>query len=187
MRVISKEEFMLNREYYFSQIRKGAIFIHPTDTIYGMGCDATNSEAVNKLRRLKERQSSPLSVIAPSKEWIMKNCDTAPFLEWLDKLPGAYTFIFRMLAKGVAYNVNPKEDSLGVRIPNHWISSVVNEMGIPIVTTSVNKSGQDFMREIEEIDSQLEEEISFAIYEGPMRSKPSTVVKLIEEPSVMRK
>ena len=50
MRVLSKEEFEIGRQEFFELIAEGAVFIYPTDTIYGIGCDATSSEAVKKLR-----------------------------------------------------------------------------------------------------------------------------------------
>ena len=52
---------------------KKEVFIYPTDTIYGIGCDATNSELVKQIRKIKQRDKKPLSVIAPSKKWILDN------------------------------------------------------------------------------------------------------------------
>ena len=86
---------------------KGAVFIHPTDTIYGIGCNAEVSSAVRKVRQLKARATNPFSVIAPSLEWINENCVvTKEADEWLEKLPGPYTLILKLKNNCVARSVN---------------------------------------------------------------------------------
>ena len=73
---------------------KTEIFIYPTDTIYGLGCDATNEKLVKELREIKNRDDKPLSVIAPSVKWIFDNFDVG--LELLEKyLPGPYTLLLK--------------------------------------------------------------------------------------------
>ena len=70
------------------------IFIYPTDTIYGIGCDAENEFLVDKISEIKKRDIKPFSVIAPSVEWILENCETTK--EEIEKfLPGAYTLILK--------------------------------------------------------------------------------------------
>ncbi|MFC1705116.1 Sua5/YciO/YrdC/YwlC family protein, partial [Nanoarchaeota archaeon] len=138
MRVLTKEEFLIERLFLFKKIMQNAIFIHPTDTIYGIGCNAESEEAVKKVREIKQRQDNPFSVIAPSKDWIRKNCEVGKEAEeWLDKLPGPYTLILKLNNKEcIANSVNLGMDSLGVRIPEHWFSKIIEEFGGPIITTS---------------------------------------------------
>ena len=69
MKVMTKDEVNVNFDDIKDMIEDGAVFIHPTDTIYGIGCDATNKEAVKKARDIK-KSKQPFSVIAPSKDWI---------------------------------------------------------------------------------------------------------------------
>ena len=147
MQIITKEELRLRIEEIRDKIHKGAVFIYPTDTIYGIGCDATNSDAVKRVREIKERQEVPFSVIAPSIEWIQENCEITKEAEkWLKELPGPLTLIMKLKNKDcIAKEVNPGLDSLGVRMPDHWINSLVNTIGTPIVTTSVNRVDKPFM------------------------------------------
>ena len=84
-----KTETKLN---IFSKLNSGKLFIYPTDTIYGIGCDATNIQAVLNIGIAKKRENQAYSIIAPSKDWIRENCETNTAVEtWLNKLPGPYT------------------------------------------------------------------------------------------------
>ena len=63
---------------FIEDIKNGAVFIYPTDTIYGLGCDATNLASVKLIRELKYRdKDKPMSVIAPSVEWIREHCEVS--------------------------------------------------------------------------------------------------------------
>ena len=164
------------------QIGKGAVFIYPTDTIYGIGCNALDKKAVDKIRQLKERPTNPFSIIAPSKKWITENCIiTKEAKEWLNKLPGPYTLILKLKNKNaIAKSVNQGEETIGIRIPNHWFSGVVQELGFPIVTTSANRSGRPFMTTLEDLDSTIKDGVDFIIDEGEKKGRPSKIVNLVE-------
>ena len=160
MQVLTKTEAKLRKEELKEKIKKGNIFIHPTDTIYGLGCSALNSAAIKKLRQIKQRPDTPFSVIAPSKNWIKNNCKLSKDAEkWIEKLPGPYTLILKTKNSPVAKEVAPNKDSIGIRIPNHWISEIVKELGIPIITTSVNTTDEPYMTKIEDLDLDINEEI----------------------------
>ena len=187
MKIISKED--LTDKNTLETLKK-SVFIYPTDTIYGIGCDATNDKAVARVREIKGREMKPFSVIAPSKEWIFENCIVnEKAKEWLDKLPGAYTFIFKLKdkkTKAVAENVNLGE-TIGVRIPTHWISEAVNKLKVPIVTTSVNLTGKPFMTSLDNLDEDIKNKVDFIIYEGEKKGSPSRVVDLTgEEAKILR-
>ncbi|MBI3032521.1 threonylcarbamoyl-AMP synthase [Candidatus Woesearchaeota archaeon] len=182
MNILTKEEFFKERRKYQNMIKKGAVFIYPTDTIYGLGCDATNKTAVRKIRQLKARPDNPLSIIPPSKEWIEENCEVfGQGIDWLEKLPGPYTLIFKLKEEeSIAPEVNNNSETLGVRIPDTWISAVVKELDLPLVTTSVNEAGKPYMTSLEDIEEKIKNSVDFIIYEGKKESKPSTVINLID-------
>jgi L-threonylcarbamoyladenylate synthase len=189
MEILTKDEFFVNFEDIKGNIEDGAVFIHPTDTIYGIGCDATNKEAVKKIRDLKDRHESPFSVIAPDKEWILKNCHiNGHGKDWINKLPGPYTLILKLKNKDcVAANVNFNFETLGVRIPEHWIASAVEKHGKPVVTTSANKSGEDFMTSIDDLHESIKDRIDFIVYEEEKHGRPSTIVDLTKDKPVIIK
>jgi L-threonylcarbamoyladenylate synthase len=189
MQTISKEEISSRKIEIAKRIIEGAIFIHPTDTIYGIGCDASNPEAVKRVRDAKNRYERPFSVIVPNKEWIEKNCVVNKRVEkWIEKLPGPYTLILKLKNQdGIAENVNPGLDTIGVRIPNHWISGLSTELEIPIITTSANLVGNDFMTSMDSLDSNIQKKMDFIIYEGEKSGRPSQIVDLTKDEKVIKR
>ena len=180
MEVFTPETFRLRRKEVLQRIKDGEIFIHPTDTIYGLGCNAQDEKAVSTIRRLKKRPENPFSVWAPSVKWIQQNCQVEKAgQQWIKKLPGPYTLVLPLKnTHAVAASVHQSVPTLGVRLPKHWFSAVVEELGIPLVTTSANQTGQHFMTSLEDLDPEIEEGVSFAFYEGPKEGRPSQIVDL---------
>jgi len=175
---ISEDEFLSHREKYLQLIRDGAVFIYPTDTIYGIGCDATNDSAVEKIREIKKRDNKPFSIIAPSIKWIIKNCEVKK--EDLDKLPGPYTYVLKSKDTTVSKKIAPDSNLLGLRIPNSWFSDIVSELNIPIVTTSVNISGKKHMTCLKDLNENIRDSVDFIIYVGEKKGNPSTIIKIID-------
>lgn len=181
MEVVNKDEFVNKKRFFMRQL-KNYVFVYPTDTIYGIGCDARNASLVNKVRNIKKRPNMPFSVIAPSKQWIRDNCVVnSNAEEWIEKLPGPYTLIMVLKNKNViADNVNHDFETIGVRIPDNWFSQVVAELGIPIVTTSANVSGNDFMTSVDNMDSNIKRQVDLVVDDGELEGSPSTLVFLNE-------
>ena len=156
--------------------KAGAIIIYPTDTVYGIGCDATNPRAVARLRKAKQRPDKPFSVIAPTKKWVRDNCSIDKEAEkWLHKLPGPYTLILKMKRQCVAKNVSTK--TLGVRLISHWFQRVVKKTGKPFVTTSANVSGRGHGSTKKDF-ALLAPKVDEVIFDGALKNKPSQVVDL---------
>jgi len=179
MQVYTAAEAKLKRAEIESRIARGQIFIHPTDTIYGIGCNALQSKAVQKIREIKQRPETPFSVMAPSAEWIKENCLVPKKAEkYIKELPGPVTLILKTKNKVVAPEVSPNNDTLGIRIPDHWFHDLINELEVPIVTTSVNLVGKAFMTSLDNLDAEIEKRIDFAIFEGEKQGKPSKIIHL---------
>ncbi|MCF7862337.1 threonylcarbamoyl-AMP synthase [Candidatus Woesearchaeota archaeon] len=186
MRVIEHDDIKVMKDEIIGLIKEGKVFIHPTDTIYGIGCDATSSSSVEKVREIKDRPERPFSVIAPSLEWIKENLEIDEDASgWLEKLPGPYTFILKLKNKRcIAEAINNGMDTLGVRIPDHWSSKLANELGLPIVTTSANIVGQDYMKDLESLDPTIKSKVHFILYEGEINGVPSKVVDLTKQEAI---
>ena len=174
MQILKKDEFMLQKDRFIREVIKGKIFIYPTDTIYGIGCNAEINESVKKIRELKARPDNPFSVIAPSNESILKNCVINK--NELNKLPGPYTLILNLKTKAVSKQVNPGLNSLGVRIPNNWFTEIIKEANVPFVTTSVNKAGEQYMTSLENLNQNIKEQVDYIVYEGLKQGNPSTIL-----------
>ncbi|MCH8003881.1 MAG: threonylcarbamoyl-AMP synthase [Nanoarchaeota archaeon] len=189
MRVLSKEEFENQKDVIrTSLIENQIVFIYPTDTIYGIGCNATNKEAVEKIREIKQRKTNPFSVIAPSKEWIDENFVVNDNVkDWVKRLPGPYTLILKIKKQCVADNVAPGIDTLGIRIPDHWFSNIINEIDIPIVTTSANKSGNDPMTSLDDLDADIKSRVDFIVYEGIKKGQSSKIIDLTDDVKVIER
>ena len=179
MQIITTEQFHLHRKSLIQKIKEGSIFIYPTDTIYGIGCNALDSKAVARIRVTKRRTVQPFSIIVPNKEWILENCEVNEKARvWIEKLPGPYTLVLKLKNKNAVAKDVTNTGTIGVRLPNHWIIDVVDDMGFPILTTSANITGQDNMTSLEDLDNDIKKNIDFCIYEGKKKGKPSSLIHL---------
>jgi L-threonylcarbamoyladenylate synthase len=181
MDIYSKEDLVENFDLIASRIEKGEIFIYPTDTVYGIGCDSRNFESVEKLRQIRDRSESAFSVLVPSKDWIGWNCIVLDsFSKEISKLPGAFTFILQKKDScDVASNVS-FSSKIGVRMIDHWFQGIVERLGFAIITTSVNKKGDLPMTCLEDLDEEIKRGVDFMIDDGKIDSKSSKVVDLVD-------
>ncbi|MFT4309332.1 MAG: L-threonylcarbamoyladenylate synthase [Candidatus Woesearchaeota archaeon] len=180
MNIISIKEALENNDIA-RNIIDGSIIIYPTDTIYGIGCNATNQESVSKIRMMKERYSKPLSIIVPNKEYIHNHFDTVGKEEHIGMLPGPYTLVMTMKERIVPINVTSSM-KLGIRMISNEMQSLFTILGIPIITTSVNISGMPSIKTISELDNEQYNVFSNAdiiVDGGLLDGNPSTVIDII--------
>ena len=160
---------------FVEDIKNGAIFIYPTDTIYGLGCDATNAESVKLLKDLKYRdKDKPISIIAPSVEWMKEHCVVDD--EQLERyLPGPFTLILKKKDPSFMSDIS-SNDSLGIRIPDCEFTKLVEAAGVPFITTSVNFAGEPFAVRISDIDKKILDAVDIVIGVGKLDGRPSTLI-----------
>ena len=175
------------RKELIEAIKAGKIFIYPTDTLYGIGCNAENEENVEKIRKIKQRDGKkPLSIIAPSMSWIATHVTNA-FPNYLEKLPGPYTLLMTKKDKKWLSHVSETE-KIGIRIPQHVFTKLTHAANVPFITTSVNFAGKAFATSIEEIPKSIISKVDYVIDAGPIHTKPSTIIDLTgKEPKIVER
>jgi len=156
------------------KILQGKIFIYPTDTLYGLGCNALDKKAVLRIREIKKRDNKPFSVIAPSFGWINENLIVDINLK--KYLPGPYTIILKKKNPDFLNWVSNIE-TLGIRIPNHKFTKIIQQAGVPFITTSINFSGEKPAISLAEIPEEIKSQVDFIIKsKEKLSGKPSTLI-----------
>jgi len=184
-KILTQNDIMENLDFYIDEILSGKIFIYPTDTLYGLGTNALNSESVKKIFEIKKRQGKSLLICAPNIEWIEKNLEVLDchkdFIE--GTLPGRFSFILNVKNKNcVAKEILVENESLGVRIPSSWFQNLIETAQIPFTSTSVNFSGEESATTIDEIPESIKSQVDYIISDENIMSKQqSTIYDLREE------
>ncbi|HDP73838.1 MAG TPA: threonylcarbamoyl-AMP synthase [Candidatus Woesearchaeota archaeon] len=189
MQVITKDEIDLKPHIFIKDFLQGKLAVYPTDTIYGLGAIATDNRAVKKIRDIK-KNNLPFSVMVPGIDWIRENCHVNEEAEeWIKKLPGPFTLILKLKKKtDISGYVNNGLETIGVRIPNHWMQRIVREIGAPIVSTAATGPDGSLIEMPEDVDSRHKKHIQYFISERLMLRKPSIVIDLTKEiASIVRK
>jgi L-threonylcarbamoyladenylate synthase len=161
-------------------LKEGGVIAFPTDTVYGLGADASNSGAVERIYEIKNRPNNqPLPLLI---------ADTSQLTAMAGEIPGIAWFLAERFWPGGLTLVLPKADSLpaylalgrsiALRVPNHTVClSLIQHLGNPIIGTSANISGQPPALTADEVQQQLGEKIDFIINGGKCPGgKESTIV-----------
>ena len=163
-------------------LRAGGIILYPTDTVWGIGCDATNEEAVQKIYKLKRSEDKhSMLCLCRDADMIVRYVNRAPgiafeVMELSDKpltaiLPGAV---------GVAPSLIPETKTLGVRIPQHeFCQALLRKFGKPIVSTSANISGEETAKRLKDVMQEIIDGVDYVVnprFEGKPTLKPSSII-----------
>lgn len=175
----------LNQEIHnaFQVILNGGIILYPTDTVWGIGCDATNSEAVKKIYALKKRVESKSMIVLMNGEKMMYNVfNDIPEVAWqiLDLSEKPITLILDQ-PKNVAPNIIAKDNTLAVRIVKEtFCYKLMERMKRPLVSTSANISGQPTPKSFKEISPDIIKGVDYVVnlHRDKICNKPSTIIKL---------
>ena len=171
-------------------LQQGGVIGYPTDTIYGVGCDLSNPEAIRKIHRLKKSDGKkPLSFICSDLKDISRYAYVSNFAYKTMKrlLPGPYTFILKA-TKLVPKIAMTKQNTVGIRIPDNRIClALVKELGHPIISTSVNKPDEGLYNDPAEIEDRFGKQLDLVIDGGVIVAEHSSIVDLTDEsPKVIR-
>jgi tRNA threonylcarbamoyl adenosine modification protein (Sua5/YciO/YrdC/YwlC family) len=169
----------------------GGVIGYPTDTIYGVGCDLFNPEAIRKIHRLKKLEGKkPLSFICSDLKDISHYAYVSNYAYKMMKrlLPGAYTFVLKA-TKLVPKIALTKQNTVGIRIPDNTIClALVRELGHPIISTSVYKPDEGLYNDPAEIEERFGKQLDLVIDGGVIVPEHSSIIDLTDDsPKVIRK
>jgi tRNA threonylcarbamoyl adenosine modification protein (Sua5/YciO/YrdC/YwlC family) len=172
-------------------LERGNVIGYPTDTVYGIGCDLFNPEAIRKVHRLKQLGGKkPLSFICSDLKDISRYAYVSNYAYKMMKrlLPGAYTFVLKA-TKLVPKIAMTKQNTVGIRIPDNRIClALVKALGHPIISTSVYKSDEGLYNDPVEIEERFGKQLDVVIDGGVIVAEHSSIIDLTDDfPRVIRK
>lgn len=147
-------------------LKKGGIILYPTDTIWGIGCDARNSEAVKRIYQLKKRtDSKSMLVLVNNEVSLEKLTESIPDIAWelLEAAVNPLTIIYDNV-HDVAPELLAQDGSLGIRITKEQFSrELCRRLGAPIVSTSANISGEKSPRYFNQISDEIKNGVDYIV------------------------
>ena len=165
-------------------LKGGGIILYPTDTVWGIGCDATNAEAVEKIYRLKKRSDTKSMLVLTDKiDNVSKYAHRVPDVAWqlLEVADKPLTLILPE-ARGVAENLVPEEKTIGIRVTAHeFCRKLIHKLNRPLVSTSANVAGTETPSTFSEISREIREGVDYVVntaVEGRPTRKASSIVQL---------
>ncbi len=165
-------------------LRKGGVILYPTDTIWGIGCDATNEDAVKRVYEIKKRDDSKSMLVLMENPVKLQNyIADVPDIAWdlIDLADKPLTIIYDG-ARNLAANLIAEDGSVGIRITSEPFSAeLCKQFRKPIVSTSANLSGETSPSNFREIPEEIKKAVDYIVtYRQKDKSKaqPSGIVKL---------
>ncbi len=164
-------------------LKEGGLILYPTDTLWGIGCDATNPEAVNKVFNLKQREDSRALICLVADDRMLK--------KYVKKIPEVAYNIFEVSedpitiiyddAQNLASNLIQKDNTIAIRIPNDdFCFQLLRRFNGAIVSTSANISGMPPPKSFKEISQEVLKGVDYVVnlHREKICNKPSSILKL---------
>jgi L-threonylcarbamoyladenylate synthase len=165
-------------------LKKGGVILYPTDTIWGIGCDATNPEAVDKIYAIKQRSDArSMLVLLDDAAGLERYLQEVPEIAWdmIELSDEPLTIIFPG-AKNLAKNLVPPDGTIGIRVVrDEFCRKLIRQFRKPIVSTSANISGKSWPENFDAIDPVILQRVDYTVkwrQEDHTRGKPSSIIKL---------
>ena len=168
----------------FEVLKSGGIILYPTDTIWGIGCDATNAEAVDKVFKLKGRvEEKSLIILLDTGNKLKSYVNEVPDIAFdlIEYAESPLTIIYSG-AKNLASNAIAKDGSIGIRIVKHaFCEQLLHRFRKPLISTSANMSGQPAPKNFNDISEEIIHGVDYVVgceQDDLSQKKPSTIMKL---------
>ena len=165
-------------------LKGGGIILYPTDTIWGIGCDATNEEAVKRIYEIKKREDSKsMLVLMENGALLDRYVEDVPEVAWdLVEITTTPLTVIYPNAKNLAKNLIAEDGSIGIRFTKEkFTSHLLQRFRKPLVSTSANISGQKSPAFFDEISEEIKSQVDFIVeYRQDDRTptQPSSIIKL---------
>jgi L-threonylcarbamoyladenylate synthase len=165
-------------------VKAGGIILYPTDTIWGIGCDATNEEAVQKVMALKGRSASKSLIVLVDNDtklasYVREIPDVA--YDLIEYAENPLTIVYSN-AKNLAKSVINEDGSVGIRVVKHnFCQQLIQRFRLPIVSTSANISGEPAPKNFSEVSQEIINGVDYVVnleQEVSEEKTPSTIMKL---------
>ncbi len=167
-------------------LKKGKIILYPTDTVWGIGCDATNAKAVQKINKIKERNEfKSMIIILDTTDKIKRYVKNVPPIAYdlIANSASPLTIVFSG-AQNLPKNLIAKDGTTAIRVvKGRYTAEVVRQLDHPLVSTSANISGQPTASFFDQIDEEIFDKVDYVVEHFRDRTrniKPSTVIKIDE-------
>lgn len=170
-------------------LEKGGLILYPTDTVWGIGCDATNEEAVKKVYALKQREDNKaLICLVGNDSMLEKYIEKVPDLAFdiIDISTKPTTIIYDH-PRGIAKNLIASDNTLAVRVASDkFCQYLINKFKKPIVSTSANIAGKAIPKTFKEIDKAILSGVDYVVnlHQERVSSNPSSIIKLSSDGTV---
>lgn len=173
-----------------SVLQSGGIILYPTDTIWGIGCDATNSISVQRIFQLKKREEKKSMIILVNDENMISDYVSNPSVKILSYISSAKkptTAIFKN-AIHLPNNLINEDGSIAIRIvQDDFCRELINQLKKPVVSTSANISGEKFPQNFTEISKEIKNGVDCIVQHRQndfSKSVPSSIIKLNENDEI---
>lgn len=154
-------------EQIINILKSGGTIVYPTDTIWGIGCDATNIEAIKKIYDIKHRDANKSMIILVESEHRLQELVEVPELAWemMDLSEKPITFIYDN-PKGLPKELLAEDGSIGIRlVKNDFCKKLISKLNKPLVSTSANLSGSKSPLKFADIDSEILKGVDYVVEE----------------------
>ncbi len=176
-------ETIIKFEELINELQLGKTILYPTDTVWGLGCDATNAAAVNRIYEIKKRaESKSLIILVDSVTMLSKYIPHIPakVIELLKESCEPTTIIYTNPI-GFPVNMVAKDNTIAIRIPeDKFCKELIQKFGKPIVSTSANVSGNPTPKSFAEIEPAILQSVDYivSLHQEKISQKSSTILKL---------
>jgi L-threonylcarbamoyladenylate synthase len=184
------EQIKISMEYALPVLKQGGLILYPTDTIWGIGCDATNSEAIKKVYALKNREEKKSLIILVDSIAMLEKYVDNPSPELLSFIATAQkptTAIFNKAINLPSVLIN-EDGSIAVRIPkDDFCVSLIHEFKKPLVSTSANISGEPSPQNFNEVSEKIKSGVDYIVQhrqDDVSKKLPSAIIKLNDKQEV---